>query len=129
MNDRRFTLDSSALLAVFNNEAGAEVVEPLLPMCQIGSVNLAEIATKLNEYGYSEDEISLTIDEADLAVVEFDQAQAIRAGALRAVTRKLGLSLGDRACLALAQMTGTIALTADRAWLELEFGIEIEPIR
>lgn len=129
MNDCRFTLDSSALLAVFNREAGAELVESVLSSCQIGSVNLAEIATKLNEYGYGEDEISQTIDEADLTVIAFDRVQAVRAGAMRAATRAQGLSLGDRACLTLAQMTGTIALTADRAWLDLNLKIEIKLIR
>ena len=117
------------MLAVFNREPGAEFVEPLLPKCQIGSVNLAEIATKLNEYGYSDDEIVLTIDEAGVEIIPFEQAQAIRTGTLRSATRSLGLSLGDRACLALAELTRTIALTADRAWLELELGIEVQSIR
>jgi ribonuclease VapC len=62
-------------------------------------------------------------------VVDFDVPQAKVAGDLRRLTRIQGLSLGDRACLALAQALGLPAMTADRAWAGLEVGIEIRTIR
>jgi len=61
--------------------------------------------------------------------IDFDSEQAWRTAALRSSTRQWGLSLGDRACLALAQSQGIVALTADRAWLDLQIGIEVESIR
>jgi ribonuclease VapC len=62
-------------------------------------------------------------------VVDLDQNQALVAGALRKQTRSKGLSLGDRACLALAKSTGRIALTADRAWADLDVDVKVEVIR
>jgi len=43
-------------------------------------------------------------------------ADAIEVARLRPLTRQVGLSLADRACLALAHRLGTRALTADSAW-------------
>lgn len=129
MSELRYSLDSSALLAVLNGESGCEVVEAVLAISQIGTVNLAEVASKLNDYALSEDEVAQMIAATELIVIPFDRDQAVRVGALRSLTRSKGLSLGDRACLALAEKTATIALTADRAWLELDLGIRIELIR
>lgn len=64
-----------------------------------------------------------------LRLVDFDHAQAVQAGELRRTTRSTGLSLGDRACLALAASRGLQVLTADRAWTGLSIGLEIECIR
>ena len=67
--------------------------------------------------------------EVDLEVVPMDRAQAEAAGALRAATRAAGLSLGDRACLALAQSLGATALTTDRPWTRLDCGVTVEVVR
>jgi PIN domain nuclease of toxin-antitoxin system len=64
-----------------------------------------------------------------LNVVDFDMSQAVAAGGLRPSTRSLGLSLGDRACLALAASSGVTALTTDRAWARLEVGVLVDVIR
>jgi PIN domain nuclease of toxin-antitoxin system len=64
-----------------------------------------------------------------IEVVAFDSDQAQRTGELIVLTRSHGLSLGDRACLALAQSRGIPALTADRAWLGLDVGVEIRSLR
>ncbi len=48
---------------------------------------------------------------------------------LRSATRAHGLSLGDRACLALARSAGLPVLTADREWRGVGLDMEIELIR
>ena len=65
----------------------------------------------------------------DLDVVDFTAEQALASAELRPATRAAGLSLGDRACLALARSRKATALTADRAWNRAELDIEIEFIR
>jgi ribonuclease VapC len=122
-------LDASALLAVLRAEPGADRVEPRLEGAGIGAVNLSEVVAKLDDDGVPEAEIRRAIGRLDLRVHSFDEGQAYAAGGLRQKTRALGLSFGDRACLALAWQLGAIALTADRAWARLEIGVAIEVIR
>lgn len=124
-------LDASAVLCLLKDEAGASRVKASLPRASISAVNLAEVVAKLMEAGGSAANITAIIDTLDLTVVPFDGGQAVASGLLRAVTRAHGLSLGDRACLALARQRSAIALTADRAWLSLppDLGIRVELIR
>jgi PIN domain nuclease of toxin-antitoxin system len=122
-------LDASALLAVLRAEAGAERVEQHLEGAGIGAVNLTEVVAKLIEDGVPEAQIRMAIGRLELDVHAFDANHAYAAGNLRGTTRALGLSLGDRACLALAQSLGALALTADRSWARLDLGIAIEVIR
>jgi ribonuclease VapC len=124
-----YVLDASALLCVLMNERGAERVQARMAKPLIGAVNVAEVVGKLVEQGVPIEDIELSFADLDLIVVPFDRAQAIRAGQLRPLTRAAGLSLGDRACLALAAERGVTALTADRAWVGLEIGIAIEVVR
>ena len=121
-------VDSSAVMAVLYGEPGTEAVIGRLSRAAISSVNFAEIVGKLCEDGASEAEARAHILEFDLEVVAFDVDQAAIAGGLRPVTRPQGLSLGDRACLALARMRGLPVLTADRAWGGLT-GFDITIIR
>ena len=127
----KWVLDASALLALINAEPGAErVLRALLESeCVLVSVNLTEVLTRLIDRGASAQEAADRIQTTGLTVVAFDQTLAVAAAKLRTATRSKGLSLGDRACLALAQQLGSTALTADRAWSELDLGIEIEVIR
>ena len=122
-------LDASALLAVLRAEPGAERVEPRLEGARIGAVNLSEVVAKLIEDGVPEAEIRRAIGRLELDVHAFDAEHAYLAGFLRKSTRALGLSLGDRACLALAHSLDALALTADRSWSGLDLGIAIEVIR
>lgn len=122
-------LDASALLTVFNGEPGAERVIEALPASVISAVNLAEVAAKLQERGMPDGRIRANIDALELTVMPLDGRLAIDTGLLRAPTRFAGLSLGDRACLALAKSLGLIALTTDRAWQSLDMGITIELAR
>ncbi|HYI48533.1 MAG TPA: type II toxin-antitoxin system VapC family toxin [Allosphingosinicella sp.] len=118
-------LDASALLAVMLEERGAAKVRELLPAAIIGAVNLAEVVAKLQERGAPDENIDRNIARLNLPVIAFDAAQAIATGKLRARTRSLGLSLGDRACLALALARGLPAVTTDRGWAGLEVGVDV----
>ncbi len=130
MSDEWVVLDASALLALLFNEAGADAVAARLVGATISAVNLSEVAAKLADQGMPEEGITATLREFDLDIRPFDASQARMAGALRTVTRSAGLSLGDRACLALAQSIGAVALTADRAWAELALeGLRVQLIR
>ena len=122
-------LDASALMAVLREEPGAAAVEAMLDHAAISAVNLSEVQAKLVEQGTAAELAWSSLVDLDLEVVDFDVPQARIAGDLRRLTRARGLSLGDRACLALAQALGLPAMTADRAWAGLEIGIEIRVVR
>jgi ribonuclease VapC len=122
-------LDASALLAFLNDEPGAERIGDLLPGAIISAVNFSEVVAKLAERGVPSGEIHELLDEVSLEIVEFDLALAYDAGLLRPATRQIGLSLGDRACLTLAQRLGLSAWTTDRAWNSLQLGVTIELVR
>lgn len=122
-------LDSSALLCLLNAEPGAERVAGLLDGAAISTANLAEAIGKLREHGLSAAETREALAGLPLDIRPFTEEEAHAAGALRPATRALGLSLGDRACLALAQEMQALALTADREWLKLDIGVEVEAVR
>jgi ribonuclease VapC len=124
----RFVLDSSAILAVINLEPGYEMVEPILSRSFTSSVNLAEVLTKLVERGIP---LSSALDNCmklGLTVRDFDVRQAEIVAELRPQTKHLGLSLGDRACLALAISENCPAVTADRNWKKTKV-CKVETIR
>jgi PIN domain nuclease of toxin-antitoxin system len=122
-------LDSSAVLAVFFNEPGAEIVLRIMRGAQLSTVNLAEVHTRMLESGASPQQAWDWINRLQCEVCFFTDEQARDAAELRSVTRPYGLSLGDRACLALAIDRKAKAYTADKAWKNLSLGIEIEVIR
>ena len=109
-------LDSSAVLAHIFDEPGAIFVEEVLPGALLCSVNLAEVVAKLHDRGFSDDEIKCALETVDFDVVDFDRELALISGELRGETRHLGLSLGDRACLAVARQRDIVAFTTDAAW-------------
>lgn len=122
-------LDASAVLALVFGEAGAERVADALPDAIVSSVNAAEIVSKLVDRDTPSEDIDRVWILVSGLTRDFSTTQALRSGQLRADTRKAGLSLGDRACLALAKETGATILTADRAWADLDLGLNIELIR
>jgi ribonuclease VapC len=124
-------MDASAVLAYLWKEPGWEAVEKhlLADEAIISTVNVTEVACKILEKGFAEQQARLVIRNLGMVEVEFDSQQAWRAAELRASTRAWGLSLGDRACLALAQDRDIVAVTADRSWLETKIGVSIELIR
>ena len=124
-------LDASALLALLQGEPGGELVRPILADAAISALNLAEIVGHFARHGVSERDIRSVLDPLPVERVPFDEALAYAAGLLLPSTRSAGLSLGDRACLALAGRLGVKVLTSDRAWKPLggTLGIDVELIR
>jgi PIN domain nuclease of toxin-antitoxin system len=122
-------LDASALIALLRREPGHERVEPVLDSALLSTVNLAEVLSIFARDGFDAVELSARIKRLPIEIVPFAERHAAIAAALMPVTRPLGLSLGDRVCLALAQARGVGALTADRSWRRLKIGVEIEAIR
>jgi PIN domain nuclease of toxin-antitoxin system len=134
-------LDSSAVLAVLNAEPGCDTIIALLDDAILCSVNYAEVVSKIVERGASLGEAEAAMRLITSAVIDFDidlarRTGALRAetmkrrtGALRAETMKNGLSLGDRACLSLAEREAVPAITGDRSWVDSVQGIEIRLFR
>ncbi len=124
-----WVLDSSAILASFLVEPGADYIDSRMGTRLVSSVNLAEVATKFIERGSSYEEFrALKIVEA-YTIIDFNIDQALVSAKLRPLTKNRGLSLGDRACLALAIQQGATVLTADRAWAGLDVGVKVEVVR
>ena len=122
-------LDASAILAYLTGESGSREVEKLLDEAAVSAVNIAEVASKLAERGAPADKIRLTIQALGVEVIPCDEAIAYRIGDLRNSTKTLGLSLGDRACLATALHHNVRAITADRHWKTVKVGARIHVIR
>ena len=123
-------LDASALLAVLNQEPGAEKLTPeLLSTAVSGTVNLAEVHSKLVSRGLHPDDAWEAAVSPIREAVAFTAEHARLAGNLVARTRPLGLSLGDRACLALGLALKAPVYTADRSWKSVKVGVRIHVIR
>lgn len=124
-------LDSSALVALLMQEPGAEVVAAALDggPASICAVNWAEVAGRLTRVGAAPRTIRNSLKALDLIVVPLDADLAVEAGLMEADTRPLGLSLGDRCCLALASREGGRVLTTDRAWLHWKGKAKVVCIR
>jgi ribonuclease VapC len=116
-------LDASALIALILNEAGADQVERYVEEAAISSVNLAEVVGYFAKRGTDVDELRTMISELNITVETFVVQDAIQAGLWRPLGETVGLSLGDRACLALANRLSCVALTADRAWARIPPGL------
>lgn len=125
----KVVVDASAVLAVVFQERGQESVAPALPGASISAVNLAEVMSKMLDRGLSIERIDRQVDALSLAVADFDRDLAMQAALLRDSTRHKGLSLGDRACLALAMREKLPVLTADTAWSDLDLPVEVVLIR
>lgn len=129
MKVARVVLDSSAFLAYANDEAGGTIVGGLLSRSIICAVNACEIATKIVAAGRSVEDVKFILISAGAEIVDFDAGLALAAGGMVAHTKPHGLSLGDRACLALAVRENLSVLTADRAWNGVDVGVPIQFIR
>ena len=122
-------VDASAILAAIKQEPGGERVAADARGAHISALNYCEIAGWLAERGSTGADIDRLVAPFDLTVAVFDRERASAAGLLAAKTVRRGVSLGDRACLALAIELGLPVMTADRAWRDLDFGVEIRLIR
>jgi len=122
-------IDASALLAMLNQEPGGEQVLALLDSAAMSAVNWSEVVQKAQHRGVDTRGMLAEVGELGLRIEAFTPEQAERCAALWSATRRHGLSLADRACLALAQQQGSAVLTADRAWQKLGLDLDIRFLR
>jgi len=126
----KVVLDASAIIAIINAESGTEKLTAQLLARAVGStVNLAEVQTKLLSRGWTSEQAWEDATSPVRDVLPFDEEQAKIAGDLSIQTRPLGLSLGDRACLALGISLKAPVYTAERAWKKLKLGVKVHVIR
>lgn len=123
-------LDASAVLAYLQREPGYETVRLALTAgACISAVNLAEVLSKVASKGVDAALVGGRLNALGLQVVSFDSEDALLSAQLYLRTKAAGLSLGDRACLALASRLGSVALTSDAAWRDVAGTVSIELIR
>ncbi len=127
--DAACVLDASALLAMLHREPGGDRVQGLLEGAAMSSVNWSEVVQKTLDQQVEVSGLQQDLEALGLRIVAFTARHAERTAFLRADTRHLGLSLGDRACLALAGELGLPAVTTDKVWKELQVGVEIDVVR
>lgn len=122
-------LDASALLCLLQGEPGAAAVERAISGSVLSAVNWAEVVQKAHGRGLTVEDLRAELESLGLAILPFTAEDAERAAALWPLTRSAGLSLGDRACLALAARLDRRAFTTDRAWARVDAGIEVIVVR
>lgn len=131
--ENKIIFDASVVLALLNKEKGFEVVEEHLNNAIISSVNFSEVLTVANRSIFETEEEKISgvklIKDIFTHIIDFDSEQASIAASLDGITKKYGLSLGDRSCLALAKYKNFPVLTADKVWDKLELGVEVKLIR
>jgi PIN domain nuclease of toxin-antitoxin system len=125
----RYVLDASALLALINKEKGWERVLDVLPHSIMSTVNISECAAVLFKLNIPKEEIIAMLNHLVPEVASFHSDQALLTAELKNVTKHKGLSLGDRACLALSIMEDLTAITADQAWMGINCDVNVECIR
>ena len=122
-------LDASALLALLNNEPGADEVQEALSTAVMSAVNLAEVVGKLSDAGMP-DTIIRQATSLGITVLPFGEDDVAMMPKVRKATKPLGLSLGDRCCLATALTHKHPVLTADRAWTKVKIrGLKIHVLK
>jgi len=127
--ERSCVLDASALLAMLQEEPGGDVVQELLETAAISSVNWSEVIQKALERQMEIDGLRHDLEALGLEILPFTAVLSETTARLRSATRQAGLSLGDRACLALAAVLGLPAITTDRIWPDLGLPVEIRVVR
>lgn len=129
-----YVIDASALLALLQNEPGAQRVEELIESVDSPDVTAAYLSTvnltELHQLLGPKIPESLVGGEGSvIQAMPYTAEHARTTAGLQKATKKAGLSLADRACLALAIELGLPAITADRAWSKVAVGVELEVIR
>lgn len=124
-------VDTSTVFVDLNEEQGAVEARRWLRDAAISAINLQEVVSKCLDKGVPAEAISALIAALRLDVHPLDASLAMEAGMMRLATAHVGLSHGDRACLALARKLGLPAVTADRAWADVaqELGVEVILVR
>lgn len=127
--DGGVVLDASAVLALLEGEPGADDVEALLDGSIMSAVNLSEVLQKTIEHDVDTDGLEDDLEALGVEIRSFDTLQARAAAELWERAPRAGLSLGDRACLALASGLGVVAVTADRRWASLPLEVPVRVVR
>ena len=123
-------LDASAVRALVQDEPGADVVQEALAGALLSTVNLAEVVGKLVDADVDPRPLRPLLTAAGVVLTPLTPDDAELAGALRSVPGGQTLSLGDRCCLALALRSDpAVALTADRAWVDLDLPLQVRLVR
>jgi PIN domain nuclease of toxin-antitoxin system len=122
-------LDSSAVIAALQGEPGGQVARAAASTGAISAINVAEVVSKLVQYGATEDDALAMARDFGVEMAAMDERQAELAGLFHARTRKHGVSMGDAFCLALAMQLDLPVLTTDRRWSALDLGVEVRLIR
>ena len=125
----KYVLDASALIALINQEPGADKVGPLMPHSVINAVNYCETVQRLRRSGIPQEEIKLVLTRLVAPPLPFDESLVYLAASIHERTRDYGLSFGDCACLALARSLELPAITAEKAWEKIDVGVKIVRIR
>ncbi|MEO0683783.1 MAG: type II toxin-antitoxin system VapC family toxin [Cyanobacteria bacterium J06649_11] len=122
-------LDASAIIAVIKEEPGHEAVMPFIRNAVVLSVNFSEAVAYFAKHIVDDQVVSKVVQPFARAVVPYGFEESFLAGKLIRDTQQHGLSLGDRACIALGMVRKTSVITTDRAWAQLDVPIEIKLIR
>jgi PIN domain nuclease of toxin-antitoxin system len=122
-------LDASAVLALLQKEPGGGVVASHLDGSRISTVNASEVGSKLVDAGLTLGAARATLGALGIDLVDFDVPQAWAVSSLRSRTRTAGLSLGDRACIALGVHLSAPVVTANRRWLDFADLVEVVLVR
>ena len=119
-------LDASALIAMLKQELGGDKVAQVIGDSKITAINYAEVISHFCHVGMPITEVDAMLRPLPLVIVSADEKLARLAGHLRTLTSSAGLSLGDRFCLALAQLENLPAWTSDRKWQTIAEAVQVE---
>jgi PIN domain nuclease of toxin-antitoxin system len=122
-------LDASALLAFLYRETGHETVAQYIGDSVLSTINLSEVLARFVRDGHSAEAVLHKIQSTTIKIVPFSARQAVLAANMTPVTRPFGLSMADRACLALAMEHNIAALSADTMWNTVPLAVDIILIR
>lgn len=122
-------LDASAVMAMLLDERGGDAVRGVTSGADISIVNLAEVMSSIRDRGLKDGDVPKLLARLDVRVRSFDEAHAFEVARLRPLTKHLGLGFGDRTCLAQGLLSGRPVLTGDRAWRQLDLGVEVRLFR
>lgn len=123
-------VDASAVLAILFDEPGGDIAASMSQGAVLSAVNAVEVLEKFVERrGGTESDAAALLERLDIAIVPFDRRQTLLAAEWKPLFAGKGISLADRACLALGKYLGLPVLTADRAWAQLDVGVDIRLIR
>jgi PIN domain nuclease of toxin-antitoxin system len=123
--NNKILLDTSALIALLNQEPGCKMVEEILVNSAISSVNLCELISILAKHNLLESEIEAITSDVVPEIIPFCKDIAIKAGKLTKISSQYGLSLGDRACIATAEYCGMDVYSTDKIWSKLDDKVQI----